>query len=176
MLVSPNVSLDYYSKCYETYTFEEVEELLGIELLKSSSFKEEKMFLRRLYKSDDKIAYLELTIPNVFQVDTKDEMDYLKGEGLYANFGIVIQTKYLDSDEPMLELAIDENDELSEYHIKNLDTTASILNWSQGRYLNDKRYVIFEYDGIIYKAEFMALDNSKTLDEDVKKILDSLNY
>lgn len=151
--------------CYPSYTVYELEKELGVKLLKSNYFKNQRAIYDIEVKNNDKYAYLSFGyyINSYF-----DRKNYLESEpSIY--FSYVIKTKYYDRVNEILGIGKSaESKNIEQYYIKKIKTTASIIKKND----NDIYYV-FDYDGIIYYGEIVDPNDSVRL---AKNIFDSLKY
>lgn len=168
----PEAEQDYTGKKNNWYSYDELESLLNIKLLKSNIFEEDKIFQFYTSKIDGNIARANFVIPKWFE--------YNNTELLYERimFKMFFKTKYDEEGQPFKGWY--PNSEFEEYNIENLNVDALILG--RLKYGNVVR-VFFVKDNIAYEIEmtfgFKNLSEetkNEYVDKRITEILQSLTY
>lgn len=150
-------------ECYSTYTYESLEQILGIKILKNDLFKHNEFILKQLLREDGKISFIELQMIN----PTDAKKNSVEIPQVY--FKIYIRTKYSKSKNNLLwDVNLFSEDKVHEYNVKKLNTKAYGTN-----YTSYGRNVFLVYDDIIYRIKIAT---GKEPDKDTQKILDAFHY
>lgn len=162
------------------YTYEELEKLLGIKLLKSKLFKNNTIHQYITRKVDNKISSASFGISNLMNYDFKSKYnlpDDWHDEIFEMTFSF--KTKYYEKE--LTNSALNDTKfwisgypETEEYYIKNLNTSALIIIFGFGK----NCIIQFDYDNISYYFDFKFLGH---YDPDsvyyrIEEILESLSY
>ncbi len=149
------------------YSYAEIENLLGVKILKSDLFKKTMLYQEKTNKQDGKITFAWFSI-NDFMISPK------KFDGIY-NMNISFLTSYASEEEkndPLFEGRGSFNEE--EYYLSKLNTMAYFIKKHDG-HDTQSWDVIFMYNNINYRFsfDFMREDHESMRDE-VIQILESL--
>lgn len=154
-------------ECYSIYTYEELEDALGIKILKNDLFKHNEFILKRLSRVDGKISFIELQMIN--PMDAKKNSTEITD----INFTIYMRTKYHKSKNNTLWGGnYSSKDNVREYIIQNLKNKA--YGNTAGSF---GRNVFLVHDDIAYRLKmFVGGENIKTPDKEVQRILEAFHY
>lgn len=158
--------LDRINGNYKSYSFEELEKILGIKLLKSNKFQNQNLIIDHLEKKDNKITKITIDLDNIF--------NYSNGSNkkIYADCTMEIKTKYNLANEKDTGIdGISSVQEFWEYHIENLNTDSVII---KDKYFPSHLMVKFDYDNVTYSFDTFIFTEDP--ESELYKILESLNY
>ena len=158
--------LDRINGNYKNYSFEELEKILKIKLLKSNQYQNRNLIIDHLEKKDNKITKITIDLDNIFNYSNDSN------EKIYANCTMEIKTKYsLTSEDDTGIDGVSYVHEFWEYHIENLNTNSVII---KDKYFPSHLAVKFDYDNVTYSFDtFIFTENPES---ELYKILESLNY
>jgi len=156
----------------KNYSYEELEELLGITILKNKHFKNNIIQQKHIEKKDGKISVAGFGITNVMNINYKN-IDHTKQyEFHHLTFGF--RTKYATDDCDKSWYSFDKS-KFDEYYIEKLDTKAVVINKGFGHYTYK-----FDYDNIDYNLHFMFIPSRNWTEEKkeqrIKEIIESFEY
>lgn len=155
----PNVDFALNSK-YE-YDFIDLENRLGIKMLKSGLFDNKRLKQSITEKVDGNISYAQFLIEEI-------ELE----KYMIARYSITMKTKYYKNDKNIENLPYSHNSK--EYYIKDLETNAIISYDSSNAYR-----ITFDYDNISYGFLIMFKNNiegERDLYSEFDSLLNSLKY
>ena len=148
------------------YTFRELEELLGVKLLKSEYFKTDALYQFLTKKVDNKISYAVFDLKN-FTQEEKYNDEY--------NMTIRIITKYNENPSGTYMEAVGFKTE--EYYISSLNTTAYIFKPFNETISTQSWLVSLVFNNIHYDFSFRFVNKDDSYrNEQIIKILESLKY
>ena len=154
------------------YKYNEIEDLLGIKILKNKQFKNNLIHQKYTDKIDGKISSAGFDITNLMNIDYKNIDHTKKYEYHHLTFGF--KTKY-STDECWESWHSGDKSKFDEYYIKTLDTYAIAINKGNGHYIYK-----FDYDDIAYNLHFMFLPQRNWTEEQkeqrIEEIIESFEY
>ncbi len=159
------------------YTIQELEELLGIKLLKSEYYKKEKLEQYYTEKVDNKISRASFLLENFTNAKYFKKGKLEDKEDVYT-MSISFVTKYCPAHEQEIDMEITGEYREDVYYIDALDTTVYIMKlglednvWGTGNWI-----VRFDYHNIHYKIEaHMYNKNEEEKTNALATILNSLH-
>lgn len=162
---NPQVS---YEKEGKDYSYEELENLLGIKLLKSDLFKKKLLYQEKTDKLNGKISSVWFSIKDFMESSQKFD-------GIY-DMNISFLTQYASEEEknsPLFQ-GIGSYEE-DQYYINSLNTTAYFIK-SHAGHDSQSWSVMFIYQNVYYRFsfDFMREDHA-SMQEEVINILESLH-
>ena len=161
-----NISDD--DACYFAYTPEELENVLGIKILKNDFFKDNRMLLTKVSRTDGNISYIKLHMPN--PMNTKFGVRNQTAVWL----DVAMRTKYNDKNiDTVWEANVSSENNIHEYYIKAINEKA------YATYVSPKstQNIIIIHDNIAYRLKVhMGTDDSNDPFGTVQKILDGFHY
>lgn len=134
----------------ESYSYEELSDKLGINILRNSLFKKNNFTISGIIKKDNNIGILGLQMDNALDEQPKYGGNYYR-EVILVRFEVVIATKYA---ERRAERTYSYIDKFEEFYINNLNTKA-ILICVTGDYSDNMWEVRFDYNNISYHLSFI---------------------
>ncbi len=148
------VEINYDAELEEdkAYTFDELEQILGINILRHEGFREDGVEVTGVKTVENKISSASFRIENCYS---------FKGEFGFVHFGFRFRTKYASQDGSISFSTTVDPDRIETYHINSLDTDATIV------YLNDVAFtekfkhggeyliISFIYDNIFYRMDYL---------------------
>lgn len=168
----------YEEKCEHIYTLKELEDKLEIKLLKSDLFKRDVFSVWSISRNEEnKIMNLRLSMFNAFDIHPNYK-GYYKIEPveegmspwMSINYDIFIKTKYYTGENKDVWRQTGWlGDDIKEYYIKDLDTTAI------GLCFGSNRWIFFEYDNVVYHFRINVI-GKRSPDEDIETFLNTLHY
>lgn len=154
--------------CYFAYTPEELENVLGIKILKNDFFKDNRMLLTKVSRVDENISYIKLHMPN--PMNTKFGVRNQTAVWL----DIAMRTKYNDKFiDTVWEANVSSENNIHEYYIKTINEKA------YATYVSPKatQNIIIIHDNIAYRLKVhMGTDDANDPFGTVQKILDAFHY
>lgn len=154
------------------YSYDELEELLGIKILKNKHFKNNSIQQKHIETKEGKISKAGFGITNVMNIDYKN-IDHTKQyEFHHLSFGF--RTKYATDECDKSWYSFDKS-KFEEYYIEKLDTKAVVINKGAGHYTYR-----FDYDNIAYNLHFMFIPSRNWTEEQkeqrIQEIIESFEY
>lgn len=133
-----------------SYSYDELNDKLGINILRNSLFKKNDFTITCNEKKDNNIGFLVLKMDNALDEQPKYGGNYYR-EVILVRFEVVIATKYA---ERRAERTYSYIDKFEEFYINNLNTKA-ILICVTGDYSDNMWEVRFDYNNISYHLSFI---------------------
>lgn len=153
-------------ECLSMYTYEELENELGIKLLKNDLFKHDKFIITKLEKKDGKIAKINLNMGNALMRDKNQSSNPSR-----VNYTIYIKTKYNESNNGELNHGNYTDETIPKYKINNLNTIAYGIEYGR------RRVIYFDYDNVLYSFSMNpSIETRDNPDAEVQRILDEFHY
>ncbi len=147
-----------------SYSYEQLEQLLGIKLLKSEYFGDKSLYQFMTSKKDGKIAQA------IFEIN-----NFVKTESEFYNFSINLYTPYLEKENN--EIVRSSGSQIEEHYVSSLDTTAYIFRPIPENVSGGFWYAYLLYDDVYYSFMFhFAHRDLNSMKEETFKILESLKY
>ena len=134
----------------ESYSYEELSDKLGINILRNSLFKKNNFTISNIIKKDNNIGILGLQMDNALDEQPKYKGGYYR-DVILVRYEVVIATKYA---ERRAERTYSYIDKFEEFYINNLNTKA-ILICVTGDYSDNMWEVRFDYNNISYHLSFI---------------------
>ena len=142
-----------------SFSYDEIEKLLNIKLVKNKKFDNEKIHLSYLKKENNEIASVRLDIP------------FSKTNRYHLSMSFI--TKYHIGND-VIEWNTKTNRQANEYTLKNLNTKAYVLQFAGEPWTSSIYNVIFIYEGITYYSTFTIHERTpEKRKEAVMEVLDS---
>lgn len=160
-------TVDVIDKCYSLYTYEELEKVLGIEILKNDLFKDNRIVVTKISRENEKISYLRFSMPDPMAA----EKDSGKTTKVYME--IIMRTKYnTSSTDTIWEANLSSEKNIKEYYIKSINDKAYIFYT-----FSHNQNVFIIHDDILYRLKISIGDDySSNPDKAVQKILEAFHY
>ncbi len=136
----------------KTYTFDELEQILGINILRHEGFKEDDVKVLGVKTIENKISSASFRTENCYSFD--DEFGFV-------HFGFRFNTKYAASDASNGFSTTVPKDRIETYHINSLDTDATIVYFNdvafteKFKHMGEYLLISFIYDNIYYKLDYL---------------------
>lgn len=134
----------------ESYTYEELSDKLGINILKNSLFKKNDFTITGIVKKNSNIGILGLRMDNALDEQPKYGGSYYR-DVILVRYEVVIATKYAERRAERTYSYIDKSEE---FYLNNLNTKA-ILICVTGDYSDNMWEVRFDYNNISYHLSFI---------------------
>lgn len=168
------------SKCYSTYSSNQLNDLLGVRLLNSNNSKLKDYTLYKVLRDENNnIKHLDFRIANIFQIMPENGNKYQNQEGLLVSLRAMILTKYYTNDNIYWDYSVDKDAHIEEYYINSLKTKAYITDYKEDKAdLLDKerKIVLFTYDSIVYRLDITSLYSKNDTIKNIYSLLESLTY
>lgn len=133
-----------------SYSYDELNDKLGINILRNSLFKKNDFTITCNEKKDNNIGFLVLKMDNAFDEQPKYKGGYYR-EVILVRFEVIIATKYAERKAGRTYSYFTKSEE---FYINNLNTKAILIRMN-GDYSDNMWEVRFDYNNISYHLSFI---------------------
>lgn len=133
-----------------SYSYDELNDKLGINILRNSLFKKNDFTITCNEKKDNNIGFLVLKMDNAFDEQPKYKGGYYR-EVILVRFEVIIATKYAERKAGRTYSYFTKSEE---FYINNLNTKAILIRMD-GDYSDNMWEVRFDYNNISYHLSFI---------------------
>ena len=134
----------------ESYSYEELSDKLGINILRNSLFKKNNFTITCNEKKDNNIGFLVLKMDNALDEQPKYKGGYYR-DVILVRFEVIIATKYAERKAGRTYSYFTKSEE---FFINNLNTKAILIRMN-GVYSDNMWEVRFDYNNISYHLSFI---------------------